>query len=132
MFFDKLAGEQSNEAMPWSALQRTYIMDNAMIEKFFAEAVKAKVDKSNSLGTKATWSMSDHLDVAAKVICEAVKDEVDYANVRAVVQATYNHSAFAQRLEKSFKAFGHFQREKKTEQTVDSWLDRLAKETATK
>lgn len=111
----------------------TFIMTNEMIQKMFAEAVKAKVERSNALGTKATWSMSDHLDAAARIIAEAVKDEVDEAVIRDVVQKTYNHSAFAQKLEKAFEKFGHFQRESRGKMpTLDGFLDTLARETAEK
>jgi hypothetical protein len=107
-------------------------MDKSTIEGMFAEAVKARVEKSTALGTKATWSMGDHLDVAAKVLYKLTDafegdEEKDLGKVREVVQATYNHSAFAQRLEKAFEKTGHFQREKKTTRTVDDVLTSLAK-----
>lgn len=111
-------------------------MDKQVIEQMFAQAVKAKVEKSTALGTKATWGMSDHLDVAAKVLVKAVGFEGDEAEtvkftaeVREAVQATYNHSAFAQRLEKAFKNTGHFQRDRKGPQSVDDILAQLAKDT---
>lgn len=107
-------------------------MDKATIDGMFAQAVKAKVEKSTALGTKATWSMSDHLDVAARVLYKLTdsfvgEEEQDTAKVREVCQTVYNHSAFAQRLEKTFKATGHFQRDRKASATVDDVLTQLAK-----
>jgi hypothetical protein len=105
-------------------------MDKKQIEAMFAEAVKARVEKSTALGTKATWSMEDHLNVATKVVMKAVgidpEDKEVYDMLRGVVQATYNHSAFAQRLEKAFEKTGHFQRDRKAPKTVDDAIAQLA------
>lgn len=107
-------------------------MDKAQIDSMFAAAVKARVEKSTALGTKASWSMSDHLDVATRVVMKEVGiDENDaevFGSLREVVQATYNHSAFAQRLEKAFAGTGHFQRDARSPKTVDDVLKNLAAE----
>lgn len=105
-------------------------MDKKVIEAMFAEAVKARVEKSVALGTKATWSMEDHLNVATRIIMKEVgidpQDAEVFGSLREVVQATYNHSAFAQRLEKAFEKTGHFQREGRKPRSVDDALAALA------
>ena len=105
-------------------------MEKSRIEAMFAEALKAKVEKSTALGTKATWSMGDHLDVAAQCIAEeaGLTGEVAIAQLREVVQATYNHSAFAQRIEKAFAKTGHFQRDRKAPQELSDVFAMLAKQ----
>lgn len=104
-------------------------ISDAKIQEMFAAAVKAKVEHSTALGTKACWTMKDHLDVAAKVMEAVVSDEVDYEQIRSAMQKTYNHSAYAQKLEKAFAKFGHFQRDSRgPKESVDDVLGQLAKE----
>lgn len=96
-------------------------MEKQKIEEMFSKAVAAKLARSKANGTIAQWTMSDHLDVATRVVMVEVGiDEGDaevFASLREVVQATYNHSAFAQRLDKMFdvkdNTAGHFRRERK-------------------
>ncbi len=109
-------------------------MDKSQIEAMFADALKAKVEKSVALGMKATWKMEDHLDVATKVIMKAAGIEDSdgehtiFNEMRDVVQATYNHSAFSQRLEKAFKSSGHFQRDTKQPAQLSDVFAQLAKQ----
>lgn len=105
-------------------------ISDTKIQEMFMQAVKAKVAHSTSLGSKASWTMKDHLDVAAKVIVAVVEDEVDLQQIRDAVQKTYNHSAFAQKLEKAFKQFGHFQRDSRKVETFDDVWAKLAQESA--
>jgi hypothetical protein len=107
-------------------------MDKNQIEAMFAQAVKERMEKSIALGTKATWGMSDHLDVATKVIMaeagitDAEGESTAFNAMRDVVQATYNHSAFAQRLEKAFGKTGHFQRDRKAPAQLSDVFAQLA------
>ena len=100
-------------------------MTTENINDMYAAAVKAKVERSNSLGTKATWSMSDHLNVAAQ--CMASEASLPSPDFRDVCQQTYNHSAFAQKLAKAFAGSGHFQRDGKPRDS-DDYMARLARE----
>ncbi len=109
-------------------------MEKSQIEAMFAQGLKAKMDKAVALGIKATWLMEDHLDVATRVImAEAGLVDNDgeatvYNSLRDVVQATYNHSAFAQRIEKAFKTTGHFQRAEKKPAQLSDVFAQLAKQ----
>lgn len=108
-------------------------MTNEEIQKMQQDAVKAKVEKAVALGMKASWTMSDHLDLSARILEAAVQSHVEYDEIRDVVQKTYNHSAFAQKLEKAFEKFGHFQREGRgTRIPVENFMEGLAKEIAAK
>lgn len=104
-------------------------LTNEQIEKAFADAVMARVQQAEALGLKASWRTQHHLDVAAGLIAECVKDDVVVADIRDVIQKTYNQSAFAQKLEKAFKATGHFQRES-APKDVEGLFTQLAKEVA--
>jgi hypothetical protein len=102
-------------------------------EEILAEKVKTKVIKSQEMGTKASWTMEDQLDVAAQAVCEAVADEVEPEKVKQVLKWGYNQSATAQKLERAFAKMGHFQREpRKGKETVVDYMDRIAAELAAK
>ena len=91
--------------------------------KIFTEAVKAKVEKSNSLGTKSSWSTEDHL----KAMAQAVEQDGGVSTL-AVLTDTYNISGFQQKLAKAFEPTGHFQREKQKKISSDDLISQLAKE----
>ena len=107
-------------------------MDNKKIEELFSAAVKAKVEKSTALGTKATWSNDDQMQVAAQALYKATEEfkgeeGPDVALLVEVCKKTYNHSAFAQKLEKAFTGTGHFQREGKKKVEYADYMSELRK-----
>lgn len=91
--------------------------------KIFTEAVKAKVEKSNSLGTKSSWSTEDHL----KAMAQAVEQDGG-VNTLAVLADTYNISGFQQKLAKAFESTGHFQRRREKNISSDDLISQLARE----
>lgn len=107
-------------------------MDKKQMDVMMIQAAGAKAKAAMTLGIKATWRMEDHIAAATQVMCEVVKDGVEPAEVRAAIEATYNHSAFAQRLEKKFKDVGHFQRSAKVgkEGSTEDLMANIAKEIA--
>ena len=88
-------------------------MKNAIVIKAMADAVKAKVERADGLGTKTTWDTKDHLAALAKAVATATDPDHDEAYVvliRDVLEDGYNISGFQQMLEKAYAAKGHFQR----------------------
>ncbi len=113
-------------------------MDKNQVNALFVAQVKKQVAKATALGIKASWRMSDQLDVAAEAMYAVSgitgeneeEKEKTLEQFRQACQLTYNHSAMAQKLEKEFKQWGHFQRSAKGngEKTVDDVFANLAKE----
>jgi hypothetical protein len=91
-------------------------------ESVFAKHVQAKLEKSNGLGSKATWSTKDHLAAMAECV-----EQDGGVNTLAVLEDTYNISGFQQHLAKAFEKSGHFQRDARTrKESLDSVFAQLA------
>ena len=89
----------------------------------FAAAIKAKVEKANSLGTKTTWDTADHLAALAKSIAAVTDPEHDEEYVkliREVLEDGYNISGTQQQLATAYKAQGHFQRSSRAAATPNA------------
>lgn len=103
-------------------------MKNPKIVGVFAEAVKAKIARSDELGILTTWTTKDHLSAVAKaiaVITDPEHDEAYVEQIREVVEEAYNISAFQQTLEKAYAAQGRFQREGKKAKTPSELYKQL-------
>lgn len=94
-------------------------MKNAINVKAFSAAAAAKVNKSNAIGSKASWSTFDHLEVLSTVL------KTNPEQITVLLGDAYNISAWQQTLAKLFEKSGHFQREA-TRKTVDSTLTELS------
>lgn len=102
------------------SLRIEHPMYKEMIQGLFASAAVGKVKAADGLGAKTTWSMDDHVKVAAAAIAKAVEmGAKSPEEFTAVVKATYNHSAMAQKLEKLFAGTGHFVRSDKPKNVED-------------
>lgn len=93
-------------------------------EAVFAQHLKAKLEKSNALGTKASWSTEDHLKAVADCLAPAQPEDF-----YEILKDVYNISGFQQRIAKTFAASGHFQREGKARaQTAEDLIAQLAQD----
>ena len=92
-------------------------------EVVFAKAIRAKIEKSDAIGSLASWSTADHLGAVAECL-RLVQPEA----FEDTLQDVYNISGFQQRLEKMFKGAEkkHFQREGRKAESLDSLMARLS------
>lgn len=93
-------------------------MKNAINVKAFSAAAAAKVNKSNTIGSKASWSTYDHLEVLSTTL------KANPEQITVLLADAYNISAWQQTLAKLFEKSGHFQREA-SKRTMASELDEL-------
>ncbi len=95
--------------------------------KVFVALAVAKSKRSDGLGTKASWTTADHLSAMAGCLAQAdiPAGQEPEAVFKAVLEDTYNQSAFAQWLDKKFKMTGHFQRKPRAEGQTVSELDAM-------
>lgn len=102
-------------------------------QKVFAGLVLAKMQKSEAIGSKASWGQQDHL-VAMAACLEAAdipSGTLPSVVFREVLADVYNTSAFCQYLEEKFEKSGHFQREKKGKvKSTDSFMEELDRQKA--
>lgn len=110
----------------------TYTMNNEIIQKLQGEAVKQRLERSTAIGSKATWSTEDHAAMVGSILANAVElGETSAQELGDLFHKVYNISAFQQKLAKSFKAHGHFQRDDKPKD-ADGFMASLAAELAKK
>lgn len=94
----------------------------AEYEKVMLGHVRAKLEKAQGLGIKASWTTRDHLNALTDVVmtCGGEREKVLDA-----LEECYNVSAFQQKLAKTFKESGHFQRDGR--KSVSEEADELVK-----
>jgi hypothetical protein len=80
------------------------------ITQIKAACVKNRLSRSIEMGTKASWSASDHRRMLATVIHTAEPKPTTLEEMIAMLEGIDNHSAFSQSLEKQFLGTGHFMR----------------------